>query len=142
MTRYYGGGSKLPAAPPNAGTLATGLGGGPDLGSQSLAAVVVPKKASTTKAKLAKSRIKKGKSTSVTITVRATRISGPTGVVQVYDGRKRIKKVTLTSSSRGVVKVTLRKPTKGKHKIYATYAGSDRVVASKSPTVTLSVTKK
>ena len=142
VTRYYGGGTRLPGTPPNAGTLATGLTGGLALATQSLTAVPVPKMASSTRAKLAKSRIKKGKSTTVTITVRASGMSGPTGVVQVFDGRKRIKSVTLTSTRRGVVKATLRKPSKGTHKIYATYAGSDRVVASTSPKVTLKVTKK
>ena len=69
-------------------------------------------------------------------------MSGPTGVIQVFDGRKRIQSVTLSSTHKGVVKVALRKPAKGTHKIDATYAGSDRVVASTSPKVTLKVTKK
>ena len=100
------------------------------------------KKSSSTSAKLAKAKIFKGKSTKVTVTVKVSGVRGPTGKVEVYDGRKRIKTVNLTSGQRGVVVVKLAKPKKGTHKISAKYLGSSSSLASASRSVTLKVVKK
>jgi hypothetical protein len=139
-TVFLGGGAALPATPTPENSWATGPEGGVDLGTQQLE--VAPKATSTTKAKLAKKKIRQGQSTTITITVSAPGVTGPTGKVAIYDGAKRIKNVTLTAGKRGVLKIKLRKPSRGKHKLYAAYAGSDLVVGSKSSKVTLKVVRR
>ncbi|MET0525850.1 MAG: Ig-like domain repeat protein [Nocardioides sp.] len=140
QTRFLGGSSALPTTPTPENSWATGPEGGVDLGSQGLE--VAPKATSTTKAKLAKKKIRQGQSTTITITVTAAGVTGPTGKVAIYDGKKRIKNVTLTAGKRGVLTIKLKKPSKGKHKIYASYAGSAQVVGSKSSTVILKVVRR
>ena len=98
------------------------------------------KLASTTSAKLAKTRIDEGRSTKVTVTVKVPGVTGPTGKVKVYDGRKVLKTVTLAAAKRGVVVVKLVKPKKGKHKISAQYLGTGIPCSSASKVVTLKVT--
>ena len=146
-TRYLDGSASAPAFPSGANHVATGPDDDVTLGADvELTPVVSPppvvKKSSTTSAKLAKKKIPVGKSTKVTITVKGSGTTAPTGSVQVFDGKKRLTTVTLTAAKRGILTVTLRKPKKGKHKIHATYAGSGTLLASASATVTLTVTKK
>ena len=78
----------------------------------------------------------------MTITVKAAGVAAPTGKVQVFDGKKLLKTVTIAAAKRGVVVVALTKPKKGKHKISATYLGSDTVGGSTSKQVVLTVKKK
>ena len=137
-TRYYGGGSKLPGAPTGSNSVDTRTTDSVQLNEQ----LAFIKLGSTTAAKLARKKIRQGKSTKVTITVKVAGGGSPTGTVQVYDGRKRIKTVTLTSASRGTVVVKIAKPKKGKHKISAKYLGASTVNASTSTTVILKVIKK
>jgi hypothetical protein len=140
QTRFLGGSAAQPASPTAANSVQTGPTDDVDLDPE--VQVLDPARvSSTTAAKLAKSKIPVGRSTNVTVTVRVSGVSAPTGKVQVYDGRKRVKTVTLTAAKRGVVVVKLTKPTKGRHKISAKYLGSDTVVPSTSKVVTLQVTR-
>lgn len=49
----------------------------------------------------------------------------PTGEVTVYDGGKVVATVTLTEKDRGIVRVQVKKLTRGLHLLSASYAGSD-----------------
>lgn len=104
-------------------------------GSKASAQLTVTKASSTTTLKLSKSTIKRTKRATATITVKAVGVPAgyaPTGKVTVYDGSKKLKTVTLTASSKGIVKVKLPKLKAKKHTIKVTYAGSADVAASKA----------
>jgi 5'-nucleotidase len=58
-----------------------------------------------------------------------------TGEVKIFDGSTVIATTTLTAKDKGIVKVKLPALAKGVHKLSASYAGSDTVRASKSPTI-------
>ena len=131
-------GNSEPAGPGAPGVFHVGATATDFNGNKAL--LPLTKLASTTSAKLAKTRIDEGRSTKVTVTVKVPGVTGPTGTVKVYDGRKVLKTVTLAAAKRGVVVVKLVKPKKGKHKISARYAGSDIAGSSASRTVTLKVT--
>nr|WP_246416235.1 carboxypeptidase regulatory-like domain-containing protein [Nocardioides luti] len=108
-------------------------------GSSTSNVVTVSKVASTTVGKLSAAKAKAGKSVVYTVTVKATGVSGPTGKVSVYDGKKLVKTLTLAAGAKGVVKLTLKKLKKGTHKLSAKYLGSTIVLASVSKVSTLKV---
>ncbi|MET0525849.1 MAG: carboxypeptidase regulatory-like domain-containing protein [Nocardioides sp.] len=141
QTRFLGGSTAKPASPTPANSVQTAASGDVDLDPE-VQVLNVAKVSSTTAAKLAKAKITVGKSTKVTITVKAPGVSAPTGKVQVHDGKKLLKTVTIAAAKRGVVVVALTRPAKGKHKISATYLGSDTVGGSTSKQVILTVKKK
>ncbi|MDY0909920.1 5'-nucleotidase C-terminal domain-containing protein [Microbacterium sp. CFBP9034] len=58
-----------------------------------------------------------------------------TGEITIYDGGKAIATATLDPEDGGTVKVKLPALSKGVHKLSVSYAGSDTVSPSKSPTV-------
>lgn len=101
------------------------------------------KASSTTALKLSKSKIKRTKQVTATITVKAAGVPTgyvPTGTVTIYDGSKKLKTVTLTASSKGTVKVKLPKLKAKKHTIKVSYAGNADVASSKA-SKKLTVTK-
>ncbi len=72
-----------------------------------------------------------------TTIVVAERGATVTGDITVYDGSKAVATATLTADSHGIVTVTLPKLSRGVHRLSVSYAGSDTVKPSKSPTVPL-----
>ncbi|MCW3494370.1 5'-nucleotidase C-terminal domain-containing protein [Microbacterium sp. SSM24] len=80
---------------------------------------------------------KKGSAVQFTTIVVAEGGVRATGEVTIYDGTTVIATATLTAKDRGVVKVKLPALGTGLHKLSVSYAGSDTVRASKSPTVPL-----
>lgn len=94
---------------------------------------------SSTTVTLAKKRVKKGSRVKVTVRVNVAGMKSPTGKVVIRDGKKVIKRVTVKTSHKGTVTVKLPKLKVGKHKISVRYAGTGRVKASSSKTVTLRV---
>lgn len=100
--------------------------------SKASATVTVAKASSKTSVSLPKS-VKKSKQATATI-----RISGkglpkgyvPTGKVTIYDGKKKLKTVTLATSSKGTVKVKLPKLTAKTHTIKVSYAGNANLKSS------------
>ena len=93
QTRFLGGTLALPTSPTPENSSVTGPEGGVELGTQVLE--VAPKATSTTKAKLAKKKIRQGQSTTITITVKAGVVSGlDRRLANSNDGKKRIKSNT------------------------------------------------
>ena len=66
----------------------------------------------------------------LTITVTAPGVTGPTGVLTIKDGTKTLKKLTLSSTKKGVLVFKLPKLKPGKHKLKVSYAGSGVVAPS------------
>ncbi|WP_313405537.1 S8 family serine peptidase [Aeromicrobium sp.] len=75
-------------------------------------------------------RVKKSKRVRVRVKVTAPYVRA-TGVIRVFDGRKRIAVKKLKAKNRGSVRITLPKLKKGKHRIRVVYSGSGKVTASK-----------
>lgn len=110
--------------------------------SKASATVTVTKASSTTSLSLPKS-VKKSKQATATIKIGGTGLPAgyaPTGKVTVYDGAKKLKTVTLTSSAKGAVKVKLPKLKAGTHTIKVNYSGNANLKSSKA-WKTLKVTK-
>ena len=110
--------------------------------SATSASVKVPKLAPKVSAKLSKKKIKARSKAKLTVTVKASGIAAPTGKVQVFDGKKRLKTVSLRSKDQGRLKVTLPRLKPGKHKIKVKYLGSSKIAKKNSKKVTLTVRKK
>lgn len=66
----------------------------------------------------------------------------PGGEVRLYDGRKRIKTISLRAAHRGKISVRLPRLAPGRHKIKATYAGSTNTKPKSTTRTTVRVTKK
>ncbi len=90
-------------------------------------------------AKLAKKSVRVGTKGKVTVTIKATGVAKPTGKVVVYDGKKKIRTVTVKAKHGGKVTITLPKLKKGTHKIKVTYNGSTEVAKKTSKVVDLRV---
>jgi hypothetical protein len=88
---------------------------------------------------LSPTKVAHTKSAKLTVKVTATGTI-PTGTIKVYDGSKLIKTVTLKSSAKGKLVVTLPALKVGKHKIHAGYGGSSLVAASSGSSITLTST--
>jgi|GEM_PF-6365520 len=106
----------------------------PAASSATSTAVKVAKIAPTVSAKLVKRSVKAGAKAKVKITIRAKGVAKPTGKVRIFDGKKRIKTVTLKARNKGRLTVTLPRLKTGKHRIKVTYLGTSQV-AKKSSTV-------
>jgi hypothetical protein len=87
----------------------------------------------------AKKKLTLGKALKVKVKVRAAGGVVATGKVKVMD---RKKKVATASLSHGKAVVKLKNLTRGKHKLWASYAGSALVGADSSPKVTVKVKKR
>jgi hypothetical protein len=109
--------------------------------SQGTLTYKVTKASSKTTNSLSKAKIKKGKHTSLTVHVTATK-AVPTGTVTVFDGTKKVASAKLTTKLAGKVVITLPNESKvGKHNIHASYGGSPAVASSAAKAVALTVTK-
>ncbi|WP_265521829.1 Ig-like domain repeat protein [Oerskovia flava] len=102
--------------------------------------VRVTKATPTVTAKLAKSTVRTWEKPKVTVTVRATGISRPTGKVSVYVGSRKVRTATLRASDQGRLTITLpASTTRGNQRIKAHFSGNDVLVARWSPRVDLRV---
>jgi hypothetical protein len=101
-------------------------------------AVAVPKVSAGLSVKFDKAASNKKKKGKVTIKVTAAGVARPTGTITVLDGKKKLAKVTVTLSKKGVVVVKLPKLSKKKHTISVVYGGSS-LIAAKTVKVSLKV---
>lgn len=107
-------------------------------GKFTTAALSVAKVASSVKAKVTPTKVAQGKKVTVRVAVKARSGVQPTGTVAIYDGRKKLKTVSVAKAAKGVRLAGL-KP--GVHKLRAVYAGSSAVAPAKSKVAKLTVTK-
>lgn len=101
--------------------------------------VTVAKATSKVSVKLSKKSISAKSKGKLTVTVKVSGVSTPGAKLTVLDGKKKIKTVTLKSSAKGKVSISLPKLKKGTHKITVTYAGTANVKADSSSRVSLKV---
>ena len=101
-------------------------------GASASSPVTVAKMPSTTAISLKSTRVKPGKRVKIGIAVTVPGLTGPTGVVKIFDGAKALKSLTLVSARDGKLAWKLPKLKKGKHKIKAVYIGNDSAAGSKS----------
>lgn len=99
-------------------------------GAATSAAVAVAKVSSTTALGVSPFVVTKKVRAKLTITVTAPGVTGPTGVLTIKDGKKTLKKLTLSSTKKGVLVFKLPKLKPGKHKLKVSYAGSGVVAPS------------
>lgn len=102
------------------------------------ATVSAAKAASTLTASLSKKTVKKGRSATLRLVLKAVGVSAPSGQVTVLDGAKVLERLSLTAG-KATLRLTKLKP--GVHKIKAVYAGSDTVLGATSKVVKLTVKK-
>lgn len=102
-------------------------------GSTAKRSVKVTKASATAKIKTKTTKVKAKKKFSVTITVKVKGVARPTGKLAIYDGKKKIKTVSLKSSHRGKVAVRIALTKKGTHKLKVRYLGSKNIKADNSP---------
>lgn len=105
---------------------ATATNGLPSIFHQS---TVLVKSTSRTALSMPK-RVKKSQRVRIRVKVTAPYVR-PTGVIRVYDGKKRIAVKKLKAKNRGSLRITLPKLKKGKHRIRVVYSGNGKVFASK-----------
>jgi hypothetical protein len=111
-------------------------------GSASSAPVTVAKMVSKTSATASPATVKRSARTKLSIVVSVTGLLQPTGTLTVKDGRKTLKKLTLSPVKAGKVVVKLPKLKKvGKHKITVVYSGTTTVVGSTSKATKVVVTR-
>ena len=103
----------------------------------------VVKASSTASLKLSKSKVKRTKKATITVRVAVAGAEvAPTGTVKIYDGKKKLRTVTLKAGHAGVLKVTLPKiKKKGTHKLKVVYSGNANVTGKTSKTVKLKIVK-
>ena len=114
---------------------------GLDSSTSPVKTLTVTKAISTTTGTLAKSRVRKGKSASVDVTVAAPGVT-PTGPITVTANGKIVKSAVLTASANGAMRLTISGLKIGKYTIRVDYAGDSNVQRSTSPAGTLRVVKK
>ena len=90
-------------------------------------------------AKLVKKTITRRSKAKIKVTLKVAGVSKPTGKVVVYEGKKKLRTVTLKSKHKGKITVTLPRLKKGTHKLKVTYRGSSSIAKKTSKTVTLRV---
>lgn len=73
----------------------------------------------------------------ITVTVKVAGVPSPTGQLRVYDGKKRISTVNLSSTGLGKRVVTLPRLSKGKHRIKTVYVGTSNITGTTSSTRTV-----
>ena len=110
-------------------------------GASTSAAVAVPKMGSTTTSTLSKTRIKKGRTVKVGVTVTVPAIPAPFGQVKIQDGVKTLKTFTMDPFRKGVmtVKLSTKKLKPGRHKIKLVYMGNASTETSKAKVIRLIV---
>lgn len=101
----------------------------------------VAKQVSKASAKLKSSKIKKSKRGFVTVIVKASGFTGPTGKITIYEGSKKVGSATLKASNKGKVTIKLSKLKKGTHRLVAKYAGDGQIAKSSAKAVKLKVTE-
>ncbi len=89
--------------------------------------------------KLVKKKISRSAKAKVKVVVKVAGIAGPTGKLRIYDGKKRLRTVTLKAKHRGRLTVTLPRLKAGKHRIKVVYAGSSQTTKKTSAKKTLTV---
>jgi hypothetical protein len=100
--------------------------------------VAVPKLAAKASVKFDKSASNHKKKGKVTVKISVTGVSAPTGTITVLDGKKKLAKVTLTVSKKGVAVAKLPKLSKKKHSISVVYSGTSSI-AGKTVKISLKV---
>ena len=110
-------------------------------GATTAASVLVPKMKSTTTSTLSTTRIKKGKTVKVGVTVTVPSVPAPYGQVKIQDGVKTLKTFSLDPFRKGVrtVKVSTKKLKPGRHKIKLVYLGNASTESSKAKVIRLIV---
>jgi hypothetical protein len=112
-------------------------------GSVSAAAVAVAKLTSTTQSTLSTTRIKKGRTLKVGVTVAVPGVPTPSGTVKIQDGVKTLKTFTLDPFRKGAmtVKLSTKKLKTGRHKIKLVFLGNASTNSSKAKVIRLIVVK-
>jgi hypothetical protein len=110
-------------------------------GSATAPSVFVAKLTSTTSSTLSATRIKKGKTVKVGVTVIVPGVPTPSGVVKIQDGVKTLKSFTMDPFRKGVmtVKLSTKKLKVGRHKIKLVWVGNASTDSSKAPVIRLVV---
>jgi hypothetical protein len=81
-----------------------------------------------------------GKKARITARIKVSGVARPTGTVTFYDGKKKLRSVSLTAGSKGVAALSVRfKP--GTHRLKVVYSGSGSITKSTSKVVTAKVRK-
>ena len=110
-------------------------------GAATAAAVSVARLKSAASGVLKSSRVKLGKRAKLTVTVKVTGLTTPTGVVQVLDKGKKIAQFTMAPVHLGKKTLKLRKLPKGKHPLQVVYVGNGQTYGSKSKKIVLFMVK-
>ncbi|WP_344044885.1 Ig-like domain repeat protein [Nocardioides panacihumi] len=110
-------------------------------GTATSAVVRVPKVASRSTLSLKSATVRRTKQATVTITVTASGIPGPTGTIQILAKGHVIATKSLTAGQHGKLTFRLPKLKRGRYPLVMRYAGSATVSASQSSSVTLKVTR-
>lgn len=112
-------------------------------GSYTTAAVSVAKVTSTTASTLSTTRIKRGKTVKVGVTVSVPGVANPAGSIKIQDGVKTLKTFTMDPFRKGVMTVRLstKKLKVGRHRIKLVYLGNASIASSKAKVVRLYVTR-
>lgn len=103
--------------------------------------VRMAKMVSATSSALSKTKAPRRTRVMMTITVVVGGVASPTGSILVKDGRKTLKKVTLTGTNKGTLTFKLPRLKAGKHAIKTVYQGSSVIGGSRSKAVKLIVTR-
>jgi len=107
-------------------------------GSSASTSVRVTKATSTATVKASK-KVKVGKKAELRIRVKVKGVAKPTGKIAIYDGKKKIKTISLKSSHEGKRTVKIALKAKGTHKLKVRYLGSKDIKADNSPRVKVRV---
>ncbi len=111
----------------------------PAASSATSKAVKVAKIAPKVSTKLVKKSVKVGAKAKLKVTVTVKGVAKPTGKLRIYDGKKRIKTVSLKAKGKGKVVVVLPRLKAGKHKVKVTYLGTTQIAKKSSAAKTLTV---
>ncbi len=88
---------------------------------------------------LVRSKVARTAKAKVKVTVSVAGLARPTGKVRIYDGKKKLRTITLSAKHRGTITVKLPRLKPGKHTIRATYSGSSQVKKATTPKKVLTV---
>jgi hypothetical protein len=110
-------------------------------GASTAPSVAVPKLKSATTSTLSKTRIKKGKTVKVGVSVAVPGVATPAGTIRIQDGVKTLKTFVMDPFRKGVmtVKLSTKKLKPGRHKIKLVYLGNASTSPSKAKTIRLIV---
>jgi hypothetical protein len=110
-------------------------------GASTALAVAVPKLKSTTTSTLSTTRVKKGKTVKVGVTVVVPGVATPAGTIKIQDGVKTLKTFVMDPFRKGVmtVKLSTKKLKPGRHKIKLVYLGNASTSPSKAKPIRLIV---